>query len=427
MILVLSLAVLFGFAACDNSSSTPDDDQTTTTDVSDLVVKTVVDDILSASGDFDSKAKGIEASITDLLGAAAANSETELIDRTGYDVTVSKSDITTITIKKTIAEAIGETYPVKDVTLVVNGVDVSGDTGKGTSAAPYKVQLNDFTYTYNTYVDGVTSTITAASGSFSGYFAGSAVASVVVDETEVTSYKVTSSDVKVVLGKDATTMSLKVGDDTATATRLFDMVTKDYGTLTYATYVSGQDSTFEGEIDTWTKALIADSGLLAKLATFNPASDSAIKVAYSTTDGGSITITYTATADTQLVGDGSTKKTFTLAEGDVLTVVLAGKSGTTATDSAFTPVTASIKGSFETTDTTAPSFETIDVDIVVDLDAVATPIANPSAYDCYKGLTLDDTKIDGSVSASVPYGPAIEAAENTAGYALVSNTVVKAY
>ncbi len=51
LVILLSLAVLFGFAACDNSSNTPDEGQDSTVSVfNDKDIENAVDDVFGTAG-----------------------------------------------------------------------------------------------------------------------------------------------------------------------------------------------------------------------------------------------------------------------------------------------------------------------------------------------------------------------------------------
>ena len=118
MILMLSLAVLFSFAACDNSTPADTDDTEqggaglSTQDISD-----VMDEVL---GNLNG---GIDASIKAFLGVAATNEELMPPARAGYTVTVD-AETYGITISKTVNPATPNgTYPAQVVTLAVKGVE----------------------------------------------------------------------------------------------------------------------------------------------------------------------------------------------------------------------------------------------------------------------------------------------------------------
>ena len=435
LVILLSLAVLFGFAACDNSSSTPDtSEETAASTVTDGMIKEVINDVFATAG-FDG---GLSASITDLLGAKASD-PTELIDRAKYDVTVS-SDYTTITVSTEVNEASSNgTYPAQDVTLVVTGVDVTAPGTTGT----YTIQLNTFDYSFNSYVDGDSvADVTAVTGTFGGYFAGSAYATIVVTDGEVSSCKVTIVDtaLDIILDKDPAAMTLSFeGYDPASSERLFDLVERSnvtgisaylYDTYENATGTGIADKT-KTAVDAYVKALLTKGttgAAVIEALSDKDSSSAPITYAYNKANGGSLVITYTPDADEEIVAFGSSDaQKLTLAKDTSLVVTLAGKSTTTAGDTNFTATTCTIDGVLKADD--AAAFDTIDINITVDLTAGLGITDTTSTLPKYTDVDLStaDADIDGTAVVTVPYGANIVESETAPYWVLEDGQVTKTY
>lgn len=268
MILVLSLAVLFGFAACDNSSSTPDNpDQSDVTSAA-----TVVSAMQMVMDDTDGLNGGLVASVKDLLGVAATN--VALIEdgevRTNYTVTISEDDVTSITVHKVVQDAVGTTYPEVNVTVVAKGVDVSAD--KTHADGTYDIKLDSFTYSFESYMT-VGESIVPVTGSVSGWFTGSNTASVTVDATDgVTDYVLDTADtLTFVLPQTAAGITLSIdGESVSDMTTAFDTLSLNYGKsrvpYTFAGFQKEKNDAYETEIKAVVTALTSASST-TKLAT----------------------------------------------------------------------------------------------------------------------------------------------------------------
>ena len=166
MILMLSLAVLFSFTACDNSSTTPDDTEMGETS------STVYDSTVSAA-----ITEARDALSTRIAAMLPAN---DVIAVKGQ--TASFDDSMTLTVTKELTKA-GEFIPATSVTLTVYGIDSSASTATGTASSAAKtVTLNSFTYVYSGYTTNA-GTIVDYTATINGYFTdGPITATVYTDE-----------------------------------------------------------------------------------------------------------------------------------------------------------------------------------------------------------------------------------------------------
>ena len=158
MILVLSLAVLFGFAACDNSSNTPADDTVVdTTDYAYAAYQTV-------KGYLSDEAEGVSAPF------ASKTTNGNLLDadgtaKTGYTVS---ADYQTITFSDEITPALGN-RPAETIEVVLHGVNT---TATGTTS-PLTITLQSYDYTFTRLIAPGDPTFKTVTGTVSGDLKGS--------------------------------------------------------------------------------------------------------------------------------------------------------------------------------------------------------------------------------------------------------------
>ena len=140
-----------------------------------------------------------------------------------------------------------------------------------------------------------------------------------------------------------------------------------------------------------------------------------------------MTITYTPSADDVKLVTGASSEVLTLAKDTTLTMTIAGTG--TATATAFTPDTLTISNTtLKTSGAADNEVESIVIsNLVVDITDPATVTVTTGTPDL-SGITLsqDASDIDGSVSATVEYGPAIEQAADKS-VSLVEASVEKTY
>ena len=204
MILMLSLAVLFSFAACDNSSNTPEptpgpgESVTVSDEQAGLVIGRAVDSLV--------------AQISKMLPS------TDAIAVSGQ--TASYDDSMTLTVTKTVNPA-GEGTPAETVKLTVSGIDTSVATATGTSdALAKKVTLNTFKYEWTGYTmkDGM---VVDATATINGYFTGDITAKVFADKDGqhyTTSAQVATENI--VLPKNSSGIEVTVDGQPATGSAI---------------------------------------------------------------------------------------------------------------------------------------------------------------------------------------------------------------
>ena len=352
MILMLSLAVLFSFAACDNSNTNTPVDPEEPAGGETITYDGITKALAEVADIEDGSAKGIEAVIKGLLGVTTSN--TDIIstnkDNEKVTVTVSAADYTTLTIEKELAEAVGTTLPAKTVKLEISGVKTSPSNADG-STTPYTVALEKFALTYDTYTTAINNNVSDISYTVNGWLVG-ATASIKVDAAkgEVTEYKLTPDNtLTIVLPETAAEMTLLVDEEKATESVVFDLVNQGMSANTYKAYRNDVVGDVEDEVDAYVTTLIgANASGTALASKFNfaaLASATGIESAtYSPENGGSATIIFKATANTEIAKDAT--NTITLPMNGTVTLVLAGNpEDTTSKEASFTAKTFTITSS----------------------------------------------------------------------------------
>ena len=362
MILMLSLAVLFSFAACDNSSNTPADTDEPTTGILDSVLESAFRDVVAAMENTTDK-----SDIVSLLNAGTA------LTVDSKNVVVS-SDYTTLTITKELNPA-GEALDAEVVTLVVTGINTSAESDNGTSSAPYEITLDTFAYTYsgNVLKGGMYVPFSAI---VNGYFAGSATADVVVDSQTkaATTYTVSNtSTLSVVLPQTSTGISLVVdGEDVTAKGVVFDYLNTNIGAgyTTYAKYVKDNSEKYEkaikGYVDQLVDADAATANILGKLngwiasdpTTQGSATASAWKASYA---NGTATFTFTPLDYVVISSAAATTKDnleIGIAQGNPITITFSAEKAPGAAESSFNAATYTISGNFNARVSNGTAFPT---------------------------------------------------------------------
>ena len=241
MILVLSLAVLFGFAACDNSSSTPDEDVSGVTDgVVVELAKSVPTDINALLDSTKGAFTSAKLTVTD--GALAEE----------YTLGSGYSSITYATEQEAEGQrpAIGES------------LTLSGQASTSTDGNTVTVTLREYTYTFTDAQLGLTDNYVTVSGSVSGYLEGTMTVTLTAgkNNTKVLS-KVAISDAKAIIPNAEADVAITYDGETVPSS---DFIAYANGTnaatgnaiVTYAKWREDALSTARGEIDTVIKALL---------------------------------------------------------------------------------------------------------------------------------------------------------------------------
>ena len=407
IIAMLCVAVLFGFAACDNSSNTPADDETTTGGVTtELANKAANTAIMLINGTTDGF-KGVVASanMEDMVGKA--------IDA-----------ITTVTYTKETAAEFGLAPTTQ--TIVLKGIDTTANPTDATTS--YTVKFNTFEYTYTAESYDANGEVIKSVAKINGYLAGSITAAVTKDATTklVKAYTVTSTSAEYILAETAP-ISFTVGDvayDTEAFTKALKLDEASSIAKTYAKYVEDADAAYQTELASFVTALIADNSsagtdLVADtLAGYGTTAK--LTATYSKDNGGSIVYTFTPKADTVIAAE-ETGKSFTLPAKSTLTVTISGNPEVPAVDAQFTAVKYVINApSLKVTDTTAPDFDTINV---ASISGVASGTVTNNAGEIALNTVALTAPTSGSVSATCPVGPQL--VED--GSDFVTATVTKTY
>lgn len=430
MILLLALAVLFGFAACDNSTPADTDDTEqggaglSTQDISD-----VMDEVL---GNLNG---GIDASIKAFLGVAATNEELMPPARAGYTVTVD-AETYGITISKTVNPATPNgTYPAQVVTLAVKGVETGNrEDNKDTGSHP--IVLDSFTYTFETYTTTVNNEVQKVTGVIPGYFAKSNTATVTVDPVKgITSYKLDTNDaLDIVLFQDekGTGASLSVeGIGTAASGEIYDAVASGaQNASTYGKVLSDAKSDARDYLKAYADQLVVDATTTDLISTlngwFSGHDGGEYKYTYDPANGGTLSVQYKRTGNTAIALSAKdspaavTDLQIALSTDDYINVTFTDPD-TTATVSTvtFTPKAYTIEGvltaqNYNTSDSAFADDSAIEdakitVNLSGDVKGVAVTVDNTAkTASAITGTSQEfGRNVDSTVVANVLLGPAL--------------------
>ena len=238
MIALLAIAVLFGFAACDNSNTTTPGGEAGA--VTDGTIATAANLVASL---FDGT--GVVSLVDD--GAVVAN----YADGT-LSYTVTKDDFN---------DAIeGPGMIDTSVTVTVSG-EVVSTTGNATSGTK-TITLGKYVYDFTTNGSDSVGNFQELSGSITGALVGGTI-KVTISNGEVTNVEVDAATTTVLLPQDESGYDITLGK-TQIGDKVFAswMNNATYGTSkakVYATYVSEQETKYEGQIKTFTDTLLSDA------------------------------------------------------------------------------------------------------------------------------------------------------------------------
>ena len=438
MILMLSLAVLFSFAACDNSSNTPDNP---VVDESTSITDAVIGDAMSkvkaamANAEEDDTRSGVAALLyknTNLLAAS-----------TDREVTFDKNDVTKITVKRTPVAAGEATSGIK-VQLDVTAIDVSTKDYKGaTKATAMTVALNTFTYTYSgdvTNADGKNVPFTAT---VNGFFGDGSTATIYEEDGTLNYIVDDASELNVILPKDSTGITLTIDNESVTD-RLgfaFDALNLATGAnvTTYKAYEGAQNKGFHDAVDgTYVKQLLSvnANGIISKLNTWagkSPAEgDNKTATSWSAKyDASTKTATFKLAASVNpIVVSGldtvsaDTDVQVALAANEEMTVTLTGDfAGSTLTAKTYT-----ISGKFVVREAASSSAWNADYSDVIDVTLSGEIDVDDDAENNKLTVTVDSTDAtkvtataiagtpaftvaaDSKVTSTIAYGPLLVSA-----------------
>ena len=443
MILMLSFAVLFSFAACDNSSNTPDtseEEQGGT--VSERYISeyaTIIENMIKGVKLTGSEYYAVEAvdyatakvGMDDIFTAEnillGADDAYAINAEDGYDANADYTQISrTVTIDTTMPGFSKDTV----VTLTLNGIVTNPNAA---SSEDKTVQYETYTYAFETPVYDLSGKVVLLTGSIKGYVTGYGM-TVKADGTAAT---VSAATPQFILPstESAGDITSKVGDNTnlTSATLLSVLNTEDYtsaGIISYKGYVDGKigNSTtgYTKDIADYVALLTGSSNsifdLLVKADGINinaATKPEGLAVEYDgSKTSGTATITWTipesATAEAVVIaGDSSSGKYLELAPGDPLTITFNSKPNTDATDS-FDVDTFTISGTFKAysdADTAETKFAEI-YDVTVNGKVTADDSKKITVADATAVLTVATPVMtiekDSAATADIEVGPAIQ-------------------
>ena len=450
LIALLSLAMLFSFAACDNNTKVDEDPDTPSVDeptssFSDQNIADALNYVFVPTGGSGTTATtgfngGLIASIKDLLGNGndILADDSWSADHDKYTVTIDPTTYA-LTVTKQVAKASEQgTYPAESVTLKVNGIQKA----KTNPTDDVVVYYNDFTYDYATY-KMISNNIVKIEGSVAGYLGGSAYATIETgaDNTTPATYKATVTSLAVTLNSDPAKSTLSLNGSSVPTGKVFDIIGKDATAepMTYASYKDKLDSSMKKAIETYVTELFSNetdaaADLFVKLDGFesslgtNKAAD--LKVENTNT---SVSVTLTPSAEAVELAKKDAV-VVSLAKGSTLSMTIAG----TGNENAFSPSTATISGTFNVTgDATNDAngkiktikLEGFTIKVSGTFDVSLDGITFVSAEGNKATFSADTAKDwDGDVVTTIKYGPAIEASTTAAnGYEFVEGDVTKSY
>ena len=416
MIALLAIAVLFGFAACDNSSSTPDDD-TTTSDVSYETYKAMASDLATDLGTALSTGFVKDASIV-----ADGKAKT--------DYTFKGTSFTYTKTTPGATDRENETY-----SLTLNGVLIEDTVAKTVS-----IQLTDYVYTFSKPFSTASGALdfTRTTGTASGYLDGTLEVTL-NDDKSLKTVDVPNTDnaIKMFLPEAESKVSLFYGESEVIEKEdVISIMNFDIkGTANPASYTDWR-TTEIGEYETEIKGLVktlltdADANVFSTAVTDTAKATKKdyVKASYTQgTDGGSITITYSlpedAASEVVIAGNEGTSTdkatVIKLGKGDSFTIVLSSKAGD-ATNSFPVDSYTITEGTFKvykysSTDTALVAYDTIEEFTVEGLTGAVSGLTaekldtDNNANANVTGTAASQTATAGDASAMIAVGPARDA------------------
>lgn len=436
MILMLSLAVLFSFAACDNSSNTPDTSDETV-GLSDYEIKNVASQI----------SKLLQSGKTSDLGAIDAILQTSnLLDSANEYAPVKgitiADDYTSITKTITLEDGIEGFSANTEVVFTVNGVDKNPTTTKGGTKT---IALETYTYKFSTAAPDANGNNVVLSGELSGYSVGGSVA-VTLDATGKATSIIVTNPTTVLLPETVTKISAKLGDETVDATKLLGILNADSNLTTAKSYESYRDSLisegancYMNDVNTYAMLLTGnENSIFAKLVALVTAQSSTqgFSTSYTGTNtSGSAEIKYTIPAEgaaVPLAGAGTTNagdKQLSLAAGDPLTVKLYSADNTSSTNE-FVAARFEITGTFQVAAYAGeePDFDEVVVTLSGKLDTTANQVKvtnNNGAIGTLTATQVTASAYTGSAAADIAVGPALIQSGDNVGTPVVETVTVE--
>ena len=459
MILMLSLAVLFSFAACDNNASNPAPepdnpvdttvDETTSKDIAAALKNIVGGDVeptLQVVNGAEVKAfntLGVSVGIDDLLSAENGKTVAKGIFAAYEDddtVTITADTPETIVITKKIASGIDGVTSPSTVTLTVYGTDVTGNEG-----STRNIQLEKFKYDVSIQT---TSTLSYDSGNFamlngsvSGYLLGTAVATL-DDAGKVKEFTVNSGasssyiNLQPILSNDPASVSATLGEAKAEKLFAFMNATKT-AVSTYEDYEDSVIGPITNDINDVVEILIganaSGTSLTSAFATAQ-LSDASIKTkSFDSTGSGHAQIVYAVNTEMVVAADAASSPATSLAT-KTFTLDLYGKDGVDSGATSFAVDNFTLKGTFTVGGSTSRAYD----EIVVDIAGRATGTISSSSQnanqvsDVSSNFAFTDGTAIKLTSGSVtiedqPVGPEMENGTSANSRVLVKKPVAVEY
>ena len=417
MILMLSLAVLFSFAACDNSSNTPEptpEPGESTGTVPYGTVKTIGSGISSLVDELFTAGFAADSDIVETSGTVTSVSDaTAPTGMTGAEAKYVVEDANTYTTVSYVVTYKGIT-PTEDAsyTLTIYGEDAEDYDANDTTRV---VNLSSYDLEFST-PDSNADEYTRIAGTVSGFVTGTL--DVTIDNAgKVTALSVGSEELAVYLPETAAkvtgikygTLDVDADDLLANVNEGADASASPYA---YDKVVETNTETAEGAIKAWVSLLTgANSGAtsLSGLMTGMTDEDSQVKGTYDQ-ENATATITYTAAAQAPLMiaSDAATAtKSIWVPAGQSLTVVLTGKDATATgmkvTDFSIANATLDVRGADNATMVTpSEGFDRITIaNLAGEITAGTVTCANGYVSAVGTALTFATTPEAGTASATV--------------------------
>ena len=402
MILLLSLAVLFSFAACDNNSSAPENPTDDTTVISETA-------LMNAAGVINDLLEGSKYSVQALIGDEWTASQA--VD--GKFIAIDDEDEGNPALK---------INPTK-VTLTINSVN------NKTEGAVTTYNLNKFTYVFSTDTIGADGNHAVLSGTLTGYIAADDIADVatmaVSTADGTTKVTIDDTNAKVVMFEAGSISDVKIGEEAADAddiaylyNLLIDSSMSWSNVTLYDAYY--KDTLLKGQQDAikaYADALIADAtSVFQKIGSATVADTDLTRDVSISEDGKIATVTFKNGGKTAYAISGADATELSIPAGQSVTFTV---TGTTSSDT-FTMDTTS---TFTVASSVALQTPDSDTEIAaITLDGVKGTIKSGTwAFDADADTvtisTLGTVEITEAkfTASNVPVGPAmVDASTETA-------------
>ncbi len=353
MILMLSLAVLFSFAACDNSSNTPSDTDETSGVITDGMYEVLGTQVY----------KLITDSSNGVIAKLGTNSIEIVVEGTVTTDYTAASPYTSIsyTYKTPGSTALA---PEGEVTITVSGRQ---NDAKGIAAtADHSVILDSYTVTFSAYANNdVTESVNVGDYVlFEGSFSGSLVGNVTIKPvaTDTTKATVTSSITSVILPESIT--ASYDGNDAVSETLVECISFNDTDSDNYYTAEAYRTAKEEAEYDgimAFVKVLVnasASPEFGDQLQAFLSAGEST----FSAEGKGSATFTYTPSSTTTNATLATVSgQSIRIKEGTAFSISFAGDTQLSVGATKFTAKEYTLSGTFVVTGAASGKFTEITI------------------------------------------------------------------